>query len=422
MGLISSVFYLFTPYTDARERAVGRFFKGLTEHGDQTRARERLSSLLQTDIAVINLWSEYRYKGYRYLHKWRRRKLYANLQRIATDFDRLYQEEARPADAVVARIHDIVPGAAVDPARAVLLQALMDYFSPGRGRYVYRESSSFGRLLRNPSHEKLIGDCNQIVTLYLYLYSRYYDVHDLKVHVLPGHVALHYGGIDIETTNGTFADYREREGGTVLPVEEIVSVNLLDTTDAYLSTHAVAPQDFLQASRFAFILSHDRPLAKHNLDVAYKQLVRGLMQRHNFKQALRFAEASRDRELLGIVGHNGAIHAMEQHNYKQARLFASYAADSDALIRQSWSAEGFHHYQERRYHDAIRAYKHIGDQTRVRQCYEALFFAEQNKLGSHVNSESIKQHAKTIKRMHGYAKKSGNKKLIEHTASLQKQL
>lgn len=422
MGLIGRVFYLFSPYTDARERAVGLFFKGLTEHGNQSRTRTRLNYLLQRNIAVINLWTEYRYKGYRYLRKSQRKKLYKNILLIADDFDRFYTDNARSAGTVISHTRRLAPRATADPQKAILLQALMDYFSPQRGTYVYRESSSFGRLLGNPSHEKLVGDCNQIVTLYIYLYSRYYDVHDLRIRVLPEHVALHYDGIDIETTNGTFANYDGRKDSSLLPVEEIVSINLLDMTDSYLSTHEVAAKDFLQASRLAFILSHDRDIVTRNLRAAYGRLINSLMKRNNYNQALKFAAASRDMTLLGIVGHNGAVYEMKRHNYAAARRFAGHALKRDELIRDSWQAEGAYHYRAHRYRDAIKAFKHIGDQTLVRQCYEALYFEEQKKLGSDPTTESIKKHARTIKRMQVYAKKSGNNKLVEHTNALNRHL
>lgn len=422
MGLIRTIFYFFSPYTDARERSVGLFFKGLTEHSSQARTRARLGELLQSDIAVINLWTEYRYKGYRYLSKSQRKKLYTNLQLIADDFDNFYTNDAPSAELATSQIHHIAPHATIDPKKAVLLQALMNYFSPARGIYEYRESSSFGRLLRDPSHEKLVGDCNQIVTLYIYLYSRYHDVRDLQVRLLPGHVALNYGGIDIEATTGTFANYDTQKGGRLLPIEEMVSINLLDTTDSYLATHEVSAENILQASRFAFILSHDRDIVTRNLDAAYAILVNSLMKRSNYRKALKFATMSRDMTLLGVVGHNGAIHEMQHHNFAAARRFAQHAPKREELVRDSWQSEGAYHYQAHRYRDAIKAFEHIGDQALVRQCYEALFFEEQKKLGSNLTTESIKQYAGVIKRMYTYAKKSGNKKLIEYAGDLSKKV
>lgn len=422
MGFISNAIYFFTPYTDARERAVGQFFKGLTERSSQSQTRAKLGDLLQRDNAVINLWTEYRYKGYKYLSKSQRKKLYANLQLITDDVDRFYANNVQPADTVASYIRTIAPQAAIDPERAALLGTLMEYFSPARGIYEYRDSSSFGRLLRDPSHEKLVGDCNQIVTLYIHLYSRYFDVRDLQIRLLPGHVALHYNGIDIEATKGMFANYDGQEGSTLLPIEEIVSVNLLDTDDSYLSTHEVDAEDMLQAARFAFILSHYRDIVKHNLDAAYGMLINSLMKRNNYNQALKFAVASRDITMLSIVGHNGAIYELEHHNYAAARRFAQHALTRDQLVKDSWHSEGVDRYRAHRYHDAIKAFEHTGDQALVRQCYEGLFFDEQDKLGQSLTTESIKKYASTIKHMHAYAKKSGNKKLIDYADSLKKHL
>lgn len=420
MSFVSRIFYFFAPYTDSRERSVGLFFKGLSEHGDRTKTRHRLDELLQRDIAVINLWTEYRYKGYRYLRKRERRKLYTNLRLIADDFVKFHAENARKADEVTAHMNRIAPFAKPTDDRAVLIQALMDYFAPGR-IYEYRESSSFGRLLRNPAREKLIGDCNQIVTLYIYLYSQYFDVSELQVRQLPGHVALHYQGIDIEATNGTFANYDGKEGSALMPIEEIVSINLLDTTDSYLTTHEVAAEDFLQASRFAFILSHDRAIVTRNLEAAYGMLINALMKRHNYHQALKFATASRDMELIAIVGHNGAAYEMQQRNYASARRFAEHTPKRAELVHASYRGEGARHYEARRYHDAIRAFEKIGETQLIKHSYEGLFFEEQAKLSKNLTTADLKNHTPTLKRMRNYAKKSGNSKLVDHVDNLLKQ-
>lgn len=422
MDAIRRIFYFFAPYTDSRERAVSLFFKSLTEHSDQAETRHKLYELLQRDIAVINLWTEYRYKGYKYLRKSHRKKLYANLDLIAEDFDTFRSSHLLTASKLDAQLQALVPNAHMNKERIILLQTIMQYFSPSRGVYEYKESSSFGRILKNPSKELLIGDCNQIVTLYIYIYSRYYDIRDLKIRLLPEHVALHYEGVDIEATNGTFKKYDDEAGAQLMPIEEIVSVNLLDTTDSYLATHEVDPEDFLQASRFAFILSHHRAIVKHNLDAAYGKLINTLMDRHNFTQALKFAKASRDVELLAVVGHNGAVHSMQQHHFTVARQFAAHALKRDDLIRDSYHAEGVYHYEAQRYHDAIKAFRKINDKSLVNRCYEALFFEEQGKLGKNLTIETIKKHASTVKRMRTYAKKSGNPKLLESADAMVKYL
>lgn len=421
MHLLQKVYYLFVPYVDGDERAVAKFFARLHERSSRITVRKNLTTLMQQNIAIMNLWSEYRYKGYAYLRKSHRKELYQNLQRIADDFDS-FRAEHKPKDDVVARVKKIEPRAHIERERIELLEALTEYFSPKRGVYVYRASSSFGRLLRNPINEQLVGDCNQIVTLYIYIYSRYFDVGDLRIRVLPHHVALHYAGVDIETTNGTFTSYHGKHDQKLLPIEEIVSINLLDTTDSYLETHEVNPEDFLQASRFAYILSHDRDIVTRNLDAAYGMVINVLMKRHNYKRALAFAKQSRNIELLAVVGHNGFVFYNEQHDFKQARRFAKHSPKRTELIHNSYHGEGVFLYNSRRFLDAARAFKKYGDQDAIQSCYRALYSEEQKKLPRDMTTRGIKQHKGTIGHMADYAKKSGDNKLIEHARSLQKHL
>ncbi|MBC7581775.1 hypothetical protein H7097_02800 [Aeromicrobium sp.] len=422
MGFMHSLYYFFGPYTDARERAVDLFFKSIQERKHQARSRIRLLKLVQRDIAVINLWTEYRYKGYRYLHKSQRKQLYANLDRITQDFDAYYSARKKPFASIQARIIAVAPRTNVGHDEIVVLQAIMDYFAPRRGTYEYRESSSFGRLLQDPATFKLVGDCNQIVTLYIYMFSRYYDVSCLQLRVLPEHVALHYNGVDVEATTSTFANYDKTKGQKIVPVEEIVSINLLDTTDAYLRTHEVSATDFLQASRFAVALSYNQSIARRNLKVAYSRLVVLMMKQHHHTQALRYAIASRDTELIGAVGNNAAVHEMKRHNYKSALRFAKFAPDRDVLVLQIWRSMGMRYYKAQNYQNAAQAFKRSKDVALIASCYKALFFDEQAKLARQPSTRSIKKYSVPIKRMHRYAKKSGNKQLLKHANKLRREL
>lgn len=403
MNLFAKLYYMFAPYTDGRERRVAKFFAGLREHSAQNAARHQLIELLQHDTAVINLWTEHAYKGYSYLRKNTRKKLYENLDKITIDFDVFWQGYAsNEADE-----------------RRKLLTAITIYF---RDTYSYRVSSSFGRLLRDPNQEKLIGDCNQIVTLYIHLYSRYCDINELQLRLLPGHVALHYRGVDIEATNGTFVNYASKNDSKLVPIEEIVSINLLDTTDENFATHEVSPKDFLQAARFAYMLSHDRDIVAKNLDAAYGILVKKLIERHNFASALTYAKQSREVDLLAVVGHNAAVHYTRQNNFTAARSYAQFALKKDDLLRDSYHAEGVYYFNQQKFHMAIKAFRKVGDQAAVKRCYEGLFFEAQNQLPEQLTTKTIKNSRKVIEKMSDYARKSGNTELVKHADSLRKHL
>lgn len=401
MEIISRTRNLFGRYASSQERIVGGFFAKLTEHSAGPSTRVRLTELVQQDIAAINLWTEYKYKGYNYLTRRKRIELYKNLECIAAEFDTFHAQRTTELDTSLQ-----------------ILKSLTQFFSPQHGRYEYRESSSFGRLLVDPRKQVLVGDCNQIVTLYIYLYARYADVRELQIRLLPGHVALHYRGQDIEATSGTFVDYSGKEGAKLMPIEEIVSINLLDTTDENFARHDVAAGDFLQAARFAYILSHDRDIVTHNLESAYAKLVTMLMQKHNYAQAIKIAKESRDVTLRAVVGNNGAVYHMKRNEFAAARRYAEYAVERNVLVRETYHAEGIYHYNTHRYHEAITAFKKYGDQSLINACYEGLFFAEQRKLPSSLDAVSIKSHARVIRRMETYAKQSGNRELIAHASKL----
>jgi tetratricopeptide (TPR) repeat protein len=235
-------------------------------------------------------------------------------------------------------------------------------------------------------------------------------------------VALHFQGVDIEATTGTFANYRDNKGSSLQPIEEIVSVNLLDATDEHFAQKEVNPKDFLQAARFASILSHDRDIVTRNLEAAYGKLVNVAMRRDDYDQALKMAQQSQDMQMISVVANNGALYFMKQHEFAKSRKFAEYALKRTDLIRDSYHAEAVYYYNKHRYLDAAKAFERVGDTVRVANCYEALFFEEQSKLGKNLTTADIKNHKSTVSNMHSYAKKSGNKKLIEYADSLKKYL
>ena len=110
------------------------------------------------------------------------------------------------------------------------------------------------------------------------------------------------------------------------------------------------------------------------------------------------------------------------NEFAAARRFAEYAVKRAELVKNSYHAEGLYHYNAGRYHEAIRAFERYGDQTLARSCYEALFVAEQQKLASNLTTETIKNQAGVVKKMHHYAKKSGNKKMIDPANELRKHI
>lgn len=424
MTLISKIFYFFSRYTDPSERRVGRFFGSVTERDSPIKTEKKLVQLLQGDIAVINLWTEHRYKGYDYLTKAKRRELYRNLEAIKQDF----VDFAAKTRVDSAQVLTHVASKGVDTAmlstrreQLAYIAIIMRYLSPARGRYVYRASSSFGRLLRNPIQEVLEGDCNQIVTLYIALFAIKYDVSDLKLTVYPGHVALHFHGVDIETTNATFTRYDRPEQITT-PIHEIVSINLLDTSDINYAKSAVKPEVLLQSARLAYAVSSHRQLVKKNLEAAYSNTVSHMLREQRHRQALEYARQSKDYELIEAAARSGTAHALKQHDFAGARRFAGYAQQKSELLRTIDSNEAGRLYSSRQFEAAARIYGRLGDKNMVQQCYRGLYGQEQSRLSGLKTVADIKAHAGVVRNLERYARQSGDQRLMRHAASLAKYL
>ena len=424
MAFLRAIYYFFSHYTDPSERRVGKFFKRVDERTSPHQLEKSLQLLLQQDTAVINLWTEYRYKGYNYLTKKKRKELYQNLAAIHDDFTAFAQTQTVDIKHEIAKIGEL----GVDTAKLRLypdqfqhLVLIQRYLAPRRGLYIYRASSSFGRLLRDPTREKLEGDCNQIVTLYLALYAQKYKVSDLRLTLYPGHVALHFEGVDVETTNGTFCRY-QKEGQRTAPIHEIVSVNLLDTSDVNFEKTSIHPEVFLESARLAYVVSSNRQLVKKNLEIAYRNTVSHLMKSAQYKKAFDYAKQSKDQELIAVSSYNGALHYMRQHDFRQARDFAAYSLKKAELLKMIDHNEAAWLYNAKRYEEAIKVFERLGERQWVVNCYRSLYHQEQKRLSGARTVADIKAHAGTVRTMERYAKLSGDSQLIQHAQSLVKHL
>jgi tetratricopeptide (TPR) repeat protein len=424
MNFFKKTYYFFSDYSGPAEREVAKFFSKIHENQSYEDVRPPLIELIQNNIVAINLWTEYKYRQYQYLKKNERKVLYENIKALEADFDKFYNKHHQPVQLVLNEV--ALNGVSTEKLKdktqkLIYLKSIMDYLNPRAGRYIYRESSTFGALLKDPTKEKLVGDCNQIVTLYIYLYSRKYDILDLQLKTYPGHVALHFYGIDIEATNGQFAKYK-KQGQTILPIEEIVSLNMLDVTDKYYKTHKVSAEALLEASRVAYVLSSQRDIVEKNLVTAYNNAVVEMLKNNSYKKALEFAQASGDNKLVAAAGHNGAIYYMKSNDFKRAIKFAEYSMEAHKLKHSIYQNEGAYYFNKGNYEHAISAFENSGDSDAVKTCYGALFNKEQKKLGNIKTTEDLKANSKIIYNMDGYAKKSGNQSLINYVSDLKKYL
>jgi tetratricopeptide (TPR) repeat protein len=234
-------------------------------------------------------------------------------------------------------------------------------------------------------------------------------------------VALHFENIDIEATSANFANYLQKSGH-ILPIEEIISINLLDITDEYFKTHKVSNESTLESARIAYILSSQRNIVKHNLDAAYTNLVSDKLKANEYSSAIKYALKSDNKELINTVGHNGALYYMKANKYKTALDFSKHSKDELKLNKLIYHNEAVNYYNSGNYKSATNAFERANDQDGVKSCYEALFREEQQKLGYVGTVEDIKNKSATIDKMNSYANKAGNQSMIKYVDKLKKYL
>lgn len=424
MNIFQRIYYALSQYTDPTERMIAKFLGKISEKNVNFNNFDKLTSLVQLDLVVLNLWSERNFKGYDYLTKAKRSELYANAKLILNDFEGFVKNNQSDIEPIISKISQLGIHAEKikhNQEKIIYLSQIMRYLSINSGRYAYRASSSFGELLKDPTKNVLQGDCNQIVTLYIYLYSRRFKVTDLRLKTYPGHVALHYEGVDIEATNGEFAHY-EKPDQKILPVHEIVSINLMDTTDSYFQTHKIDPKTILQSARIAYLLSSEKEVVKNNLDISYHNLVNDLMQKSDYGSALKYAKLSGQDKLIKTVGHNGAAFYMNNNKFDDAKKYVEFASDQQDLIKKINYNQGINYFNKHEFQAAINAFRSIGETELIKKCYKGLYFEEQKKLSNIHTTDELKQNKSIVNRLHDYAQKSGDEQLIKHADSLSKSM
>ncbi len=326
----------FSKYVDKLERKADWILSWLSFYGHFS-LQKHLLNLMQENLVVLNLWIEKCFKGYRNLRKGNRRKVYANAAAIGKEFKEYVTEkqinEERLAEIIERNEEDLGPE---NWKKLVLLAKIISFMSEP-GRYQYLEGASFSKMLLDG--KRMIGDCNQVVTWYVFLYSLYFPITDLQIRLPTGHVCLNFTGIDIEATNGTFQRYSE---GDILPIVELLTTNLLDVSDFRDKQNKIPAKEFLRGAKLANQISSHRDLVSKNLSVAYHNVGIEYLQAKDYDNAEFFLEFSGDREALQTVWHNAVLTEVENKNFAKARFWQSKSGDQE--LRKYIAAQEYNHY------------------------------------------------------------------------------
>ncbi len=401
-------FGLFSPHVSSFERRVGRFFRRIRSSTPGSSVKRNLLRLMDENLIAVNLWMEKKYKGYRYLNKRTRRALYKNVEKLVD----VFKEESSKKVPTEEHVRTLLQQKGLNfsegnKKQILYLFQIMRFLRPGH-HYRYIKTASFSKLLRNPKEEKLEGDCNQIVTLYAYLYSLKFPLKDLEIKLLPEHVCLHFKGIDIEATNATFQKFKKDY--KILPITEIISTNMLDIADFREDVRQIAPRDMVKSAQLAYAISSLKELVSKNLRIAYRNLAITAMKSKNFNSAIFYFSKIGDRQALQTAYHNAAIHYVKNKNFRRAKYFSSKSGNRD-LERNVRRNEAVHHYKNNRIDRALKIFRSLGDRDMERACYQKQYNVLARKVSSVKTLEAAKKHRGTYRKMLDLAVKMGDGRL-----------
>lgn len=425
--MLKPVWNPFSRYADKQEKRVDNILKKIAFLG-VFEAQRKIGEMMQTNLVILDLWLEARFKGYKYLTRSTRKKLYRNSEVTSQAFLSFASELKWDDGALYKNIQDLglsrpsLPG---DDEKLRFLASIMLFLSPRSGRYEYLEGASFGKLLRNiEKNEKLIGDCNQIVTLYTYLFSLKYDLKELQIKIMPGHVCLHFKGIDIEATSGSFANYKDYT--KILPITELISTNLLDVSDFRDKQIRVNPRDFLKAAQLANHLSSERDLVGSNLKIAYHNVAVDALKDDDFETALFFVKTAgitteEDRKFEANILHNAVIFYGKKRNFNKARYYSGKSGDSE-LKRYVDEQEGMNEYHNDSLSKARELFTKAGNQQMVRACYAKEYNQIQSRVAGLRQLDVMRTHKGDYRKMLDLAQKIGDQALVENVRNILKQL
>ena len=75
-------FGLFSPYVNSFERKIDKFFRNIKSTDGLATIKKGLNALMQENLMIVNVWLEKKFKGYLYLTKSARRKMYGDTESI----------------------------------------------------------------------------------------------------------------------------------------------------------------------------------------------------------------------------------------------------------------------------------------------------------------------------------------------------
>ena len=398
-------FALFSSYVNPFERKVDRFFRNVKSTDSIANIKGELLVLMQENLIVVNVWLEKKFKGYKYLTKRVRRQMYVDLEIVVKKFQDEMTADAFTVDSVKETFKlqglNFPTG---DEQKVLYLYQIMQFMFPGK-YYKYIKTASFGKLLRNPENQMMEGDCNQIVTFYIYLYSLKFPIEDLRIKLLPEHVCLHFREIDIEATNATFQKYQENL--EVLPVTEIISTNLLDLNDFREDVQSIEPRVMVKSAQLAYAISSLKSLVAKNLNIAYRNLALSALSLNNFDSAIFYLGMTDRKDELIAIYNKATVYFMDQKNFSKAGYFADLSKDQN-LVKTVKYNEGVYYFNLDQIEKALAIFTALGDDKMKKACYQKQYNLLSKRVAGVKTLADAKSKKSVYQSMLGLAEKIGD--------------
>jgi hypothetical protein len=375
MNIIKYIFSIFSPYVDKKEKIVDKFFSKINEKDNKEKIIENLYFLMQKDLVILNLFLEKKYKGYKYLNKKNRKLLYSNKEYIKE----LFLNFRKNFD--------------IDIKNKIEYLEIINKFLKEKLNYQYEEARNFGELFKYKN--TVIGDCNQIVTFYIYLYSLQNNINDLKLRLFDNHVCLNLGEIDLECTKNIFCDYSNKTS-KILDIFEIISINLLDIPDKKVKKNDITIKSLLESAKIAFILSSDKEITSKNLEIAYLNLAINYTKKNLYNEALEISKKIQNEELKNNILLSAINYFLKKNNFLKAKKFAKLKNDEN-IKNNIINNEALYYFKKNNIKKALILFKVANNIKGQISCYEKLFLNLQEKIKTIKTIKKLKTKKKYIK-------------------------
>jgi hypothetical protein len=425
----------FSQYADRMEKRIDSVLWGIS-YANIFETQKKMLALMQENLVIVSLWLEAKFKGYKYLRKGVRKKMYRNSEKIARAFLEFALNTQIDFSKITASLQNVgvsVPETTDDKEKLRYIAAIMLFLSP-QGRYEYLEGASFGKLLSDPDRgKKMIGDCNQIVTFYAFLYAQKYDIRDLQIKLLEEHVCLHFKGIDIEATAGNFANYKQYLH--LLPVVDLIPTNLLDVSDFRDKQIKVDPHHLLKAAHLAKNLSSKSEIVDANLKIAYHNVAVDALNANDFESAKFFAEKANAAgtavamgapdpeigQLLETIFHNAIVYYVKARDFTKARYYLGQSRDDD-MRKYVEESEAYHYFDHGSLSRAREIFERTGNRKMVKACYAKEYNAVQSRVAGLTQISVMKTHRYDYEKMLDLARKMEDDALVRNLQDVLRQL